>query len=95
DPLGTISDNPVSHLAYSYAAQVIILNEEGKIEKAVSAFDIGTPVNVQSADESAVIIAEIIRVLSAAIFGLRLTVIHIKRMQILKVRRGYPYAVKR
>ena len=50
DPLGTVSENPVSHLAYSYAAQVIILDEEGKIRKAVSAFDIGTPVNIQAAE---------------------------------------------
>lgn len=50
DPLGTISDNPVSHVAYSYAAQVIVLNEEGKITKGISAFDMGTPVNVQSAE---------------------------------------------
>ena len=50
DKLGTVSDNPVSHVAYSYAAQVIILDENGKIRKAVSAFDIGTPVNIQSAE---------------------------------------------
>jgi selenium-dependent xanthine dehydrogenase len=50
DKLGTISDNPISHVAYSYAAQVIILDENGRIEKAVSAFDIGTPVNIQAAE---------------------------------------------
>ena len=51
DPLGTISDNPVSHVAYSYAAQVVILDEETrKIRKVVSAFDIGTPNNIQSAE---------------------------------------------
>ncbi len=50
DRLGTVSDNPISHVAYSYAAQVIILNEEGRIRKAVSAFDIGTPVNIQAAE---------------------------------------------
>lgn len=50
DKLGTISDNPISHVAYSYAAQVIILDDDGKIKKAVSAFDIGTPVNIQSAE---------------------------------------------
>ena len=50
DRLGTISDNPISHVAYSYAAQVIILDENGRIGKAVSAFDIGTPVNIQAAE---------------------------------------------
>ncbi|MBO6269697.1 MAG: molybdopterin-dependent oxidoreductase, partial [Clostridium sp.] len=51
DPLGTISDNPISHVAYSYAAQLVILDEETKkIKKVVSAFDIGTPNNIQSAE---------------------------------------------
>lgn len=50
DPLGEIKENPISHVSYSYGAQVIILNEEGKITKAVSAFDVGTPVNIQSVE---------------------------------------------
>ena len=50
DPLGAIKENPISHVSYSYGTQVIILNEEGKITKAVSAFDVGTPVNVQSVE---------------------------------------------
>ena len=29
---------------------MIILDQEGKIEKAVSAFDVGTPVNIQSVE---------------------------------------------
>ena len=50
DPLGAIKENPISHVSYSYGAQVVIRNEEGKIEKAVSAFDVGTPVNIQSVE---------------------------------------------
>ena len=50
DPLGAIKDNPISHVAYSYGTQVVILNEEGKITKAISAFDVGTPVNIQSVE---------------------------------------------
>ena len=50
DPLGAIKENPVSHVSYSYGAQVIVLNDEGKITKAVSAFDVGTPVNIQSVE---------------------------------------------
>ena len=50
DPLGAIKDNPVSHVSYSYGTQIVILNEEGKITKAVSAFDVGTPVNIQSVE---------------------------------------------
>ena len=50
DPLGAIKENPISHISYSYGAQAIVLNEEGKIVKAVSAFDVGTPVNIQSVE---------------------------------------------
>ena len=50
DPLGAIKENPVSHISYSYGTQVIILNDEGRITKAISAFDVGTPVNVQSVE---------------------------------------------
>lgn len=50
DPLGAIKENPVSHISYSYGAQLIVLDDEGKIEKAYSAFDVGTPVNIQSVE---------------------------------------------
>lgn len=50
DPLGAIKENPVSHISYSYGTQVIILDENGMITKAVSAFDVGTPVNIQSVE---------------------------------------------
>lgn len=50
DPLGAIKENPVSHISYSYGTQVIILDEQGKITKAVSAFDVGTPVNILSVE---------------------------------------------
>lgn len=50
DPLGAIKDNPISHVAYSYGVQVVILNEEGKVEKVVAAYDVGTPVNIQSVE---------------------------------------------
>jgi selenium-dependent xanthine dehydrogenase len=50
DPLGAIKDNPISHVSYSYGAQVVILNEDGKVEKVVAAYDVGTPVNIQSVE---------------------------------------------
>ena len=50
DPLGAIKENPISHVSYSYGAQVIVLDDEGKITNAVSAFDVGTPVNIQSVE---------------------------------------------
>ncbi len=50
DPMGAIKDNPISHVSYSYGAQVVILNNEGKVEKVVAAYDVGTPVNIQSVE---------------------------------------------
>ncbi|MGH0053611.1 MAG: selenium-dependent xanthine dehydrogenase [Sphaerochaetaceae bacterium] len=50
DPMGTPKKNPVSHISYSYAAQVAILDEKGKVEKVVSAYDVGTPINIQSVE---------------------------------------------
>ncbi len=50
DPLGTNKENPISHISYSYAAQVVILNEKGKVEKVVAAYDVGTPVNLQAVE---------------------------------------------
>ena len=45
DPLGADVPNPVSHIAYGYATQICILNEEGKIERIVAAHDVGKAVN--------------------------------------------------
>ncbi len=50
DPLGAIKENPVSHISYSYGVQLIVLDDNGRITKAVSAFDVGTPVNIQSVE---------------------------------------------
>ncbi|AJQ27888.1 selenium-dependent xanthine dehydrogenase [Pelosinus fermentans] len=50
DPMGAIKDNPISHVSYSYGAQVVILNKEGKVEKVVAAYDVGTPVNIQAVE---------------------------------------------
>ena len=37
--------NPVSHVAYGYATQVCILDDEGKIRQMVAAHDVGKAVN--------------------------------------------------
>lgn len=50
DSMGAIKENPISHVSYSYGAQVVILNKEGKVEKVVAAYDVGTPVNIQSVE---------------------------------------------
>lgn len=50
DPMGSDKKNPVSHVSYSYGAQVVILDEQGKLQKVVAAYDVGTPVNIQSVE---------------------------------------------
>lgn len=45
DPLGSEKKNPVSHLAYSYSAQVAILDDEGLVKKIIAACDAGTVIN--------------------------------------------------
>lgn len=48
DKLGADKPNPVSHVAYSYATQICILNEDGTINKVIAAHDIGKAINVLS-----------------------------------------------
>lgn len=45
DPLGADVPNPVSHVAYGYATQMAILDDNGKIKKIVAAHDVGRAVN--------------------------------------------------
>lgn len=45
DKMGSDKPNPVSHIAYGYATQLVVLNEEGKIEKVVAAHDVGKAIN--------------------------------------------------
>ncbi|VIJ60853.1 xanthine dehydrogenase [Clostridioides difficile] len=45
DKMGCDKENPVSHVAYGYATQVVILDENGKLEKVVAAHDVGRAIN--------------------------------------------------
>ncbi len=49
DPLNSDKDNPISHVAYGYAAEVITLDDVGRIEKIVAAYDLGNVINPKSA----------------------------------------------
>ncbi len=42
---GTVSENPATHYSYGYAAQLVLLDELGKIEKVVAAHDAGKILN--------------------------------------------------
>lgn len=50
DPMGSDKKNPVSHVAYGYATQVCILNEDGTVKKIVAAHDVGKAVNPLSVE---------------------------------------------
>jgi len=51
DPLGADVPNPKSHVAYGYATQVCILDEEtGRVKKMIAAHDVGKAINPKSCE---------------------------------------------
>lgn len=48
DKMGTDKENPTSHIAYGYATHMVLLNEEGVIEKVIAAHDVGKAVHPQN-----------------------------------------------
>ena len=50
DKMGSDVPNPVSHVAYGYATQMCVLNEDGTIKKMVAAHDVGKAVNTVSVE---------------------------------------------
>ncbi len=44
-PLGADTDEPVTHFAFGWATQVVILDEKGRIERVIAAHDIGRALN--------------------------------------------------
>ena len=56
--MGSNKKNPVSHVAYGFATQVVILNKEGQVKKIIAAHDVGraiNPLNVQGQIEGGVV----------------------------------------
>ena len=56
--MGSAKKNPISHVAYGYATQVVILNEKGKVEKVIAAHDVGkaiNPLNIEGQIEGGVV----------------------------------------
>lgn len=49
DPIGSSKPNPVSHIAYGYATQLVVIDKEGKLVKVVAAHDVGRAINPVSA----------------------------------------------
>lgn len=50
DKMGADVPNPVSHVAYGYATQVCVLNEDGTVARIVAAHDVGKAVNPKSVE---------------------------------------------
>jgi len=50
DPMNSSKSNPVSHVAYSFGAQLVVLDDKGEVDKIITAFDVGTVVNQQAAE---------------------------------------------
>jgi len=44
---GAVVDNPITHMAFGFATQVVILAEDGTIEKVIAAHDVGRAINPQ------------------------------------------------
>jgi xanthine dehydrogenase molybdenum-binding subunit len=42
---GTVTDNPITHVTFGYATQVVLLDENGRLERVVAAHDVGRAVN--------------------------------------------------
>ncbi len=60
DKLGSDVPNPKSHVAYGYATQVCMLNEEGRVEKIVAAHSVGkaiNPISVEGQIEGGVVMS--------------------------------------
>jgi selenium-dependent xanthine dehydrogenase len=58
DSIKSEKENPISHVAYSYATHVAILNDDGKVAKIIAAHDIGkaiNPLNIEGQVEGGVI----------------------------------------
>ncbi len=49
DPINTTKANPVSHVGYSYGAQMVTLADNGEVAKVLAVYDIGTVMNQPSA----------------------------------------------
>lgn len=50
DKMGSEKKNPVSHVAYGFATQVVILDESGKLNKVVAAHDVGKAINPKNVE---------------------------------------------
>lgn len=45
DPIGSSKPNPISHISYGYATQLVVIDKEGKLVKVVASHDAGRVIN--------------------------------------------------
>jgi selenium-dependent xanthine dehydrogenase len=50
DPIGTPKPNPVSHISYGFATQLVVIDKEGKLVEVVAAHDLGRAINPLAAE---------------------------------------------
>lgn len=50
DKMGSDKKNPVSHVAYGFVTQVVVLDENGKLKKVVAAHDVGKAINPKNVE---------------------------------------------
>ncbi len=58
DKLGADKENPKSHIAYGYATNVVVLNDEGRVTDVYAAYDAGkvvNPISIQGQIEGGVL----------------------------------------
>lgn len=58
DPINSDKLNPVSHVAYGYATQVVVLDDNGKVKEVIAAHDVGkaiNPTNVEGQIEGGIV----------------------------------------
>ncbi len=50
DKMGSDMPNPVSHVAYSYGCQVVVMDENKALQKVVAAYDVGQVINPKACE---------------------------------------------
>jgi CO/xanthine dehydrogenase Mo-binding subunit len=50
DPIGSPKPNPVSHIAYGFGTQLVVLDRDGKLVEVIAAHDIGRAINPLAAE---------------------------------------------
>jgi CO/xanthine dehydrogenase Mo-binding subunit len=50
DPIGSPKPNPVSHISYGFATQLVVIDQAGKLVQVIAAHDVGRAINPLSVE---------------------------------------------